>query len=375
MSNRIKDKPLASAPAADDNLYLDGEVNGVRRLDPDYYERKGGPVETNAQTDDYTLVLADAGKLVTMDKGTANTLTIPLNSAVAFEVGTKISLRQLGAGVTSIAATGGVTLTQRSGTVVLGEAGLRTAKLFKTDTDTWELTIDPRDNLAASVDPDADNDTDEGYQVGSLWRNTSGGTTWMCFDNSNGAAVWQELGAGGWVTSILDAQIGATSVISNSTTPTAVYTAPVPANTLRSGSSNRGVVFEAHGVLTNVTGSNRTLVIGVRYGATTIWADTTANIGSSGTARNWAVTGRLFGAGAGNAQVLIIDDVTISPAAAADTGSGDIAGTPITFFAGKGYGTCAEDSTGNLDLSVMMTLSVADANYHVTRNVGLLTRL
>jgi hypothetical protein len=331
---------------------------------------------TVAKTDDHTLELSDGGKIVTMDKATANTLTVPLNSSVAFPVGTRVSVQQLGVGATSIAATGGVTLVQRGGTLVIGSAG-RYAQLLKTGTDTWELNIEPRDNLSASVDPDADDDTTDGYQVGSLWRNTSGSTTWQCFSNADGAAVWREVGGsgGGWASSVLTVSTTPASVISNSNTITTVFSASVPGGTLRSGSNDRGVEINTHGVLTNVTGSNRTLVITVRYGSTVMWADTTANIGSSATARVWTLRARLYGAGGSSAQVLVVEDFTIGPAAAADTGTGDIGGSPVTFFSGKGYGTATEDSTGDLNLEVRMTLSVADSSYTVTRNFGELRRL
>ena len=53
----------------------------------------------------YTLVIGDAGHLVTMNNAAANTLTIPANASVAFPVGTQIDVVQLGAGQTSIALT------------------------------------------------------------------------------------------------------------------------------------------------------------------------------------------------------------------------------------------------------------------------------
>ena len=40
----------------------------------------------------YTLVLADAFKLVAMNNAAANTLTVPPNSSVAFPIGTRIDL-------------------------------------------------------------------------------------------------------------------------------------------------------------------------------------------------------------------------------------------------------------------------------------------
>ena len=67
-------------------------------------------VVANRQTASYTLVLSDADKLVEMNVGSANNLTIPLNSSVAFATGTQILLAQYGAGQTTIVATSGVTV-------------------------------------------------------------------------------------------------------------------------------------------------------------------------------------------------------------------------------------------------------------------------
>lgn len=66
---------------------------------------------TNAQTGtSYTLVIGDAGKLVTMDNASSNTLTIPPNSSVAFKVWATIFVEQEGAGQTTIAPWSGVTI-------------------------------------------------------------------------------------------------------------------------------------------------------------------------------------------------------------------------------------------------------------------------
>jgi len=67
-------------------------------------------ITTNRQTASYTLVLSDADKLVEMNVATANDLTIPLNSSVAFATGTQILLAQYGAGQTTIVPTSGVTV-------------------------------------------------------------------------------------------------------------------------------------------------------------------------------------------------------------------------------------------------------------------------
>ncbi len=95
----------------------------------------------NAQTGTtYTLVLSDAGKLVTLSNGSAITLTVPTNASVAFAVGTVIALAQLGAGLVSVAGASGVTING----VTPGDDDLSgqwaTASLTKLDTNTWLLS-------------------------------------------------------------------------------------------------------------------------------------------------------------------------------------------------------------------------------------------
>jgi len=94
----------------------------------------------NAQTGTtYTLVIGDASKFVSMSNVSANTLTVPPNSSVAFPTGTKIMVQQLGAGSTTIAAGAGVTINAPA-SVALGIAEQYGSRgLIKTATDTWEL--------------------------------------------------------------------------------------------------------------------------------------------------------------------------------------------------------------------------------------------
>jgi hypothetical protein len=90
----------------------------------------------NRQTSSYTLVLADAGKIVEMNVGTANNLTVPLNSSQAFVIGTEIQVLQYGAGQTTIVATGGVTLRSKSGQLKIGNQ-YTGVTLVKVGTDEW----------------------------------------------------------------------------------------------------------------------------------------------------------------------------------------------------------------------------------------------
>jgi hypothetical protein len=95
-------------------------------------------VVTNRQTASYTLVLSDADKLVEMNVATANNLTIPLNSSVAFPTGTQILLAQYGAGQTTIVATSGVTVRSNGGKLKLN-VQYSGATLIKIGTDEWYL--------------------------------------------------------------------------------------------------------------------------------------------------------------------------------------------------------------------------------------------
>jgi len=95
-------------------------------------------ITTNRQTASYTLVLTDADKLVEMNVATANDLTIPLNSSVAFATGTQILLAQYGAGQTTIVATSGVTVRSNGGKLKLN-VQYSGATLIKIDTDEWYL--------------------------------------------------------------------------------------------------------------------------------------------------------------------------------------------------------------------------------------------
>ena len=94
-------------------------------------------IAINAQTGaSYTTVLADDGKLITVSNASANTLTIPPNSSVAYGIGTQINIAQLGAGQTTITAGAGVTLNSAGSKLKLG-AQYAVATCVKTDTNTW----------------------------------------------------------------------------------------------------------------------------------------------------------------------------------------------------------------------------------------------
>lgn len=72
-------------------------------------------LSTNAQTASYTLILADDSKLVEVNNASANNITVPLNSSVAYPIGTQINLLQTGVGQTTVVPTAITTATYSSG--------------------------------------------------------------------------------------------------------------------------------------------------------------------------------------------------------------------------------------------------------------------
>ena len=101
-----------------------------------------GNLALNAQTGaTYTLVLADQTKIVEMNNASANTLTVPPNSSVAYPIGTQIIVLQTGAGQTSIAAGAGVTINSASAKLKL-TGQWSAATLIKRATNTWGLVGD-----------------------------------------------------------------------------------------------------------------------------------------------------------------------------------------------------------------------------------------
>ena len=95
-------------------------------------------VPENPQTGTgYTLVLSDAGKMVTLTNASAITLTIPTHASVAFPTGTRIDIGQGGAGQVTV---GGAGVTIRSVGSRLKLVGQYSgATLWKKGTNEWWL--------------------------------------------------------------------------------------------------------------------------------------------------------------------------------------------------------------------------------------------
>jgi hypothetical protein len=84
--------------------------------------------------------LADKNKIVEMGVGSANNLTVPPNSSVAFPIGSQINILQTGSGQTTIVAGSGVTVNATPGLKLRAQWSYAT--LIKRATDTWVLVGD-----------------------------------------------------------------------------------------------------------------------------------------------------------------------------------------------------------------------------------------
>jgi len=114
-----------------EGAFVDGDktkLDGIELLDE------------NPQTGTtYTLAIGDRGLLVSMTNASANTLTIPTNSSVAFAVDTVILVKMGGAGPTTISAATGVTLNGTSAGSADISGQYKWAGLRKSAIDAWEL--------------------------------------------------------------------------------------------------------------------------------------------------------------------------------------------------------------------------------------------
>jgi hypothetical protein len=91
----------------------------------------------NRQSGSYTLALSDASKIVEMNVGSTNNLTVPPNSGSgAFDIGTEITVTQYSAFQTTILAGSGVTLRSVGGWLKIA-AQYGAVTLLKVDTNEW----------------------------------------------------------------------------------------------------------------------------------------------------------------------------------------------------------------------------------------------
>ena len=116
-----------------------GGTTGAVTVSFDY--SVGNQAVQNVQTDSYTLVIGDAGKMIVMNKASANNLTVPPNSSVAFPTNTRIDIIQYGAGQTTVVAGSGVTIRSADSKLKLNKQ-YSGASLWKYASDEWIIVGD-----------------------------------------------------------------------------------------------------------------------------------------------------------------------------------------------------------------------------------------
>lgn len=151
-----------------------------------YYIGRG----INAQTASYTGVLTDAGKTVTLTVGTANVFNIPANSSVAYVVGTRINILNLGAGACTVTALAGVTVNGTITALVTNKA----ASIVKTATNTWSYIPFSSGADAAVVTSTTGSPTITTDGTATVYKFTGDGTMVI---GTAGQITVQSVGAGG----------------------------------------------------------------------------------------------------------------------------------------------------------------------------------
>jgi hypothetical protein len=107
----------------------------------------------NAQSGNYTLVLADAGKHIYSTNTGAQTITIPTNASVAFPIGTIVTFVNRGTTQTLFSASGVSILANGSSSALTTPslAPNNSVQLLKTGTNTWENTFGVITNKTISM--------------------------------------------------------------------------------------------------------------------------------------------------------------------------------------------------------------------------------
>jgi hypothetical protein len=90
----------------------------------------------NSNTGNYTLTLNDQGKILPFNTTSTGTITVPLNSSVAFPTGSFMNFVQTGTGPILMTGASGVTIQSESSRLTLN-GQYSVAGVVKTDTNTW----------------------------------------------------------------------------------------------------------------------------------------------------------------------------------------------------------------------------------------------
>lgn len=140
-------QPTVSGVSDTEIGYLDGVTSGIQTQ----LDAKASTTSVSSKQDKvltrttqtgttYTPVLGDAYTMITLTNAGAITLTVPLNSSVAYDIGAQIHLLQGGAGQVTVVGAGGVTVVATPGLKLRTQWS--SATLIKLTSDSWVLVGD-----------------------------------------------------------------------------------------------------------------------------------------------------------------------------------------------------------------------------------------
>lgn len=125
----VQDSPSTATPLSAANIEAWLQTAG------DYSDT----ITANTQTGNYTLVLADRGKVVEMNAAGATTVTVPPNSSEAFPIGAIVEVHRYGAGTVTLVAGAGVTLRSPGGLLAVASQ-YDTVAIRKRATNEWVVS-------------------------------------------------------------------------------------------------------------------------------------------------------------------------------------------------------------------------------------------
>lgn len=109
---------IVAMPIAEFTTPLDGIVPTYNATN-DEFEMRADSARIDAKVDSYTVLVADAGKIITIDKATATTLTLP--DPTSLDAGFQVGVIQRGAGAVTVATAAGTIESKGSNVIINGE--------------------------------------------------------------------------------------------------------------------------------------------------------------------------------------------------------------------------------------------------------------
>lgn len=167
---------------------------------------------------------------------------------------------------------------------------------------------------------------------------------------------------------VLDRSVTQNDVVSTAA-ETTLYSFSVPGNVLDTQKMLRLTIY---GDYLNNSGASRTIIVKVKYGATTLYADTSGSLAANATRHAFRMEFLLGNQNATNAQVLG-GNICMSTAGAT-TGLGDMAtvAAATTGIDTDVYGSSAEDSTAAKTLDITVKHSASNGSLSIRRQFAIL---